>query len=186
MYYFTYNGGMAEELEDKYSRFYRNTGIDIQEEIATGGGGSGLENYYSKVESDAITDALDSRVTNLEENPGGGVTDHGALMGLGDDDHTQYLNTTRGDARYYTKAQVDTALGSKADTTVTDGLDGRIDALESETPLSATDTPRYLLFNTTWPARPADTRMTFYIGGDPNTDTPSDSIAGDVWIPAGL
>jgi hypothetical protein len=31
---------------------------------------------------------------------GGGASDHGALSGLGDDDHTQYLNTTRGDARY--------------------------------------------------------------------------------------
>lgn len=31
---------------------------------------------------------------------GGGVTDHGALTGLGDDDHTQYHNDARGDARY--------------------------------------------------------------------------------------
>lgn len=31
---------------------------------------------------------------------GGGVTDHGALSGLGDDDHTQYHNDSRGDARY--------------------------------------------------------------------------------------
>ena len=30
----------------------------------------------------------------------GGVTDHGALTGLGDDDHAQYLNNARGDARY--------------------------------------------------------------------------------------
>lgn len=29
------------------------------------------------------------------------VVDHGALAGLGDDDHTQYYNQTRGDARYY-------------------------------------------------------------------------------------
>lgn len=29
-----------------------------------------------------------------------GVTDHGALTGLADDDHTQYYNQTRGDARY--------------------------------------------------------------------------------------
>lgn len=35
--------------------------------------------------------------------------DHGALTGLTDDDHTQYLNNTRGDARYYTKAQTDSA-----------------------------------------------------------------------------
>ena len=31
---------------------------------------------------------------------GGGVTDHGLLTGLADDDHTQYLNNTRGDLRY--------------------------------------------------------------------------------------
>lgn len=30
----------------------------------------------------------------------GGVTDHGLLTGLADDDHTQYLNNARGDARY--------------------------------------------------------------------------------------
>lgn len=30
----------------------------------------------------------------------GGVTDHGALTGLADDDHPQYLNQTRADARY--------------------------------------------------------------------------------------
>lgn len=47
---------------------------------------------------------------------GGGVTDHGALTGLSDDDHPQYHNDSRGDARYYTKAQSDTALGGKANT----------------------------------------------------------------------
>lgn len=31
---------------------------------------------------------------------GGGVTDHGALTGLADDDHAQYHNDARGDARY--------------------------------------------------------------------------------------
>lgn len=35
---------------------------------------------------------------------GGGVTDHGALTGLSDDDHTQYHNNTRGDARYTQKS----------------------------------------------------------------------------------
>ena len=34
--------------------------------------------------------------------------DHGALTGLSDDDHSQYHNDARGDARYYTKSQVDT------------------------------------------------------------------------------
>ncbi|MEQ1671899.1 MAG: DUF2793 domain-containing protein, partial [Hyphomicrobium sp.] len=31
---------------------------------------------------------------------GGGVTDHGLLTGLGDDDHAQYHTDARGDARY--------------------------------------------------------------------------------------
>jgi len=37
-------------------------------------------------------------------NPIGGDTVHGNLDGLGNDDHSQYHNNTRGDARYYTKA----------------------------------------------------------------------------------
>jgi len=32
--------------------------------------------------------------------------DHGGIAGLSDDDHTQYHNDARGDARYYTQAQV--------------------------------------------------------------------------------
>jgi len=37
----------------------------------------------------------------------GPENDHGALSGLGDDDHPQYLNNTRGDARYYTESELD-------------------------------------------------------------------------------
>lgn len=50
---------------------------------------------------------------------GGGVTDHGALTGLGDDDHPQYHNNARGDARYYLQAQVDSALAGKANSSHT-------------------------------------------------------------------
>lgn len=50
---------------------------------------------------------------------GGGVTDHGLLTGLLDDDHPQYHNDSRGDARYYTKTQVDASLAGKANTTHT-------------------------------------------------------------------
>jgi len=38
---------------------------------------------------------------------GGASGDHGSLTGLGDDDHTQYHNDTRGDARYYTQSIAD-------------------------------------------------------------------------------
>ena len=39
---------------------------------------------------------------------GGGVTDHGQLTGLADDDHGQYHTNARGDARYYTRTALDT------------------------------------------------------------------------------
>lgn len=48
-----------------------------------------------------------------------GVTDHGALTGLDDDDHTQYFNQARGDARYsqlgHTHAAGDITSGTFAD-----------------------------------------------------------------------
>jgi hypothetical protein len=45
----------------------------------------------------------------------GGVSDHGGLAGLADDDHPHYLNNARGDARYYTQSQLDVALANKSD-----------------------------------------------------------------------
>jgi len=41
----------------------------------------------------------------LAEKGENAPTDHGALTGLADDDHTQYHNDARGDVRYYTKSQ---------------------------------------------------------------------------------
>ncbi len=46
---------------------------------------------------------------------GGDVT-HGSLNGLENDDHPQYHNDARGDARYYTKPQVDAGLAGKSNT----------------------------------------------------------------------
>lgn len=43
---------------------------------------------------------------------GPGVSDHGALTGLGDDDHTQYHTDARGDARYW---QLTTDLATQAE-----------------------------------------------------------------------
>ena len=74
----------------------------------------------------------------------GGVTDHGALTGLSDDDHGQYHNDTRGDARYYTKAQVDTSLSGKAATSHTHsigsvvGLQTALDSKQAAITVSAT------------------------------------------------
>ena len=44
----------------------------------------------------------------------GGDIDHASLNGLEADDHAQYHNDGRGDARYYTKAQMDAGLAGKA------------------------------------------------------------------------
>lgn len=68
------------------------------------------------VDTDNKTKQKDSSgvVTDLTATGGGGgVTDHGALTGLWDDDHTQYHTDARGDARYYTKSEVDTSLSGK-------------------------------------------------------------------------
>lgn len=82
------------ELEDKYERFFRNTDIDLLAEIAAGGSGGGLANYYTKTESDTITNALDARITTLENGGGGGA------------DLTNY----------YTKGETNTLLAAKQNT----------------------------------------------------------------------
>ena len=75
----------------------------------------------------------------------GGVTDHGALTGKGDDDHTQYHNDTRGDARYYTQAQVDakvvTYLHKSADYTAKNLEDITVDCSGGAVTISAPASP---------------------------------------------
>lgn len=56
------------------------------------------------------TDADGDASWQAPSGGGGGVTDHGALTGLSDDDHSQYHTDARGDARYYTQAQVDALI----------------------------------------------------------------------------
>lgn len=53
---------------------------------------------------------------------GGGSSDHGALTGLADDDHSHYHDDARGDVRYYTRPQADALLGGKADSAHTHGI----------------------------------------------------------------
>lgn len=81
-----------------------------------------LEAIEAKVGIDdsADPDSLDKRVADLE-GAGPVVTDHGDLAGLADDDHGQYHNDARGDARYV-------QLGEKgaADGVATLGADSKI------------------------------------------------------------
>lgn len=51
--------------------------------------------------------------TNPPTGGGGGTSDHNALSNLTvGDPHTQYLNVSRGDVRYYTKSQVESLIGT--------------------------------------------------------------------------
>ena len=59
---------------------------------------------------------------------GGGVTDHGALTGLGDDDHPQYHNDARGDARYQPLDSDLTAIAALSTTSFGRGLLALADA----------------------------------------------------------
>lgn len=52
-----------------------------------------------------------------DDGTGTPATDHGALAGLGDDDHPQYLTAGRGDSRY--AKLVDLNLGGLTDVTLT-------------------------------------------------------------------
>lgn len=63
-------------------------------------------------------------VVSDDEGGGGGgpVSDHGDLTGLSDDDHIQYHTDARGDARYYTQAQVDSSLAGKANSVHTHAI----------------------------------------------------------------
>ena len=47
------------------------------------------------------------------------TNDHGQLLGLGNDDHPQYLTQSRGDNRYYTEIESDSLLSGKANSTHT-------------------------------------------------------------------
>lgn len=64
------------------------------------------------VQKQLVVTTVSTGYVNIEA---GGATDHGALTGLGDDDHAQYHNDARGDARYYTKTQSDALLSGKFD-----------------------------------------------------------------------
>ncbi len=64
----------------------------------------------------------------FEDSAGGaGVSDHGALTGLSDDDHDQYHNDVRGDARYAEKIHVDSRDGHPVATTTAPGFQSAAD-----------------------------------------------------------
>jgi len=64
--------------------------------------------------TDTGANYVDFRGTQLYAPAAGSATSHSLLSNLSSDDHIQYHNDARGDARYYTKAQTDEVALVKA------------------------------------------------------------------------
>lgn len=67
-------------------------------------------------------DAAEAAGVKWAAGGGGGVTDHGALTGLADDDHSQYLNVTRHDADDHSALQIVEAQITDLDHDDTDAI----------------------------------------------------------------
>lgn len=112
---------LAGKVDDSDSRLSDNrTPVDGSVSSTKLASDSVTEPKLSVTNSPSSSDVLSWNGSALEwTTAGGGVSDHGALTGLSDDDHTQYHTDARGDARYYTQSQVDTSLSGKANTSHT-------------------------------------------------------------------
>lgn len=116
---------------------------------------------------------------------GGGTMDHSALAGLGADDHQQYFNLTRGDARYYTKtladaqtagvvaaaSTTDRARGNHTGTQAMSTIDGLSDALAARPVI-------VLVVNGAEP-RPVGSNTVLWLGG---ATQPTNMGGSDVWF----
>ncbi len=123
---------MAEEiLENKWLRFERYFDIDLLSisEAAFGGeGGDPLSNYYTKSQTDVVTNALDARITDLEDgsdfvNYYTKTETNVFLNAKADVNHNH-------DGRYYTSTIIDSMLLDYASENALVSLTGRVEVLE--------------------------------------------------------
>jgi hypothetical protein len=126
----TTHGSLLGLTNDDHSQYHTDARGDIR--------------YYTKPQVNALVSGATidtsayytkNEVNTLVSGVSSGVTDHGLLTGLADDDHTQYHNDTRGDIRYYTKGQVDTLVSGVTGVTDHGALTG----------LADDDHPQYVL-----------------------------------------
>jgi len=94
------------------------SGLPFAEFVALGSVVVQTANAFSNIPKAAVVSVnggnyVDFRGTQLY-TPAGVATSHGLLSGLSNDDHIQYHTDARGDARYYTKSQVDSLIGAGA------------------------------------------------------------------------
>ena len=80
------HGGLTGLGDDDHTQYHNDIRGDIRYYTKTALDAGQLDNrYYTETEVNVISGSLNSKI----------VTDHGNLTGLGDDDHTQYLNSSR-------------------------------------------------------------------------------------------
>ena len=95
----------------------------------------GIKTLYTDGNNIVLASPDGSIVISGTINLSDGVINHDELTGLADDDHTQYHNNARGDARYYTETeldagQLDNRYHTEAEiTTISGDLQTNIDAL---------------------------------------------------------
>lgn len=115
------DGDVMEQIIKIGSSFYHwpaeerlakgNAGFSSSETITSGAQLIGVDDtnfnaLSGNTDLQSVLDDIDSLLNGI------GVGDHDLLAGLGDDDHTQYHNDTRGDVRYYQKTEhVNTSAG---------------------------------------------------------------------------
>jgi len=92
----------------RVSQLETGTGVDVEENGTPISNDVTILNFAGDVN---VTETTSNEVLIQVTSSGTGVTDHGGLTGLfPDDDHPQYLNTDRGDARYYTQDSIDAGI----------------------------------------------------------------------------
>lgn len=137
----------------------------------------------------------------IAANPGGGsggVSAHGALSGLATgDDHPQYLNNTRGDARYYPRSTVD-AIASSATNVATAyarqranhtgtqpiaSVEGLQEALDSAGGTAGPEIPRMMITVTGSEARPTGGTTVWWLDArEDQSEPPTNMGENDLWI----
>lgn len=109
-------GGIEVPLESVEGIALRLDGVEV--EVATAAAAAVAAQAAAEDATENVVRTVNNTAPdssgNVTVSGGGGTSDHGALAGLTDDDHPQYHNDSRGDARYYTKSQVDSAVNNAA------------------------------------------------------------------------